>query len=280
MTLGQVLEEGEERLRAAGIPDTALEAALILEEASGIRRAEVLAGPEREISAQEQERFEELLSRREAHEPFALIAGRQEFMGLSFAVRKGVLIPRQDTETLVEETMLLMHDGMRILDLCTGSGCVALSLLHYSNDTTAVATDISEEAIRLAQDNAEALGLKERITFRKTDLWPAEEPGERFDLITANPPYIASDVIETLAAEVREYDPRAALDGGQDGLSFYRRITAEAGRYLFSDGWLVCEIGYDQGDAVCSIFEDAGFRHTEIIRDLGGNDRVVKGCWY
>ncbi|MCR5674145.1 MAG: peptide chain release factor N(5)-glutamine methyltransferase [Lachnospiraceae bacterium] len=278
MTIKQAQEEGGKRLQAAGIEEATFETTLILEESVGMGRAEMLAHPETELADKQEERFLALVKSRESRIPLAYLLGRQEFMGLTFAVSPGVLIPRADTETLVEEVLRHLLDGMRILDLCTGSGCIALSLLHYSNGTTALATDISEDALAVAADNATALGLGDRFTTIRTDLWP--DTAERFDLITANPPYIETAVLEGLQPEVRDREPRIALDGGEDGLRFYRRIVSEAPAHLCADGWLFTEIGFDQGERVRQLFVSAGFHEVSVIRDLGGNDRVVKGCWF
>ncbi len=279
MTVAEALAEGKKTLRAAGIEDAEIDAACLLQAMTGVTRAHALAFPEEALAQDRYLSYEEALRRRAAHEPAAYITGSREFMGLDFHVREGVLIPRPDTETLVEEVMLDLHDGMRILDLCTGSGCVALSLLHYSNDTTALGTDLSEEALACATENAAALDLSDRYRAIRSDLYPEGEP-ERFDIIVSNPPYIVSDVIDTLMPEVRDHEPRMALDGGTDGLSFYRRIAAGAPERLKSDGWLFAEIGYDQGKAVARIFEEAGFHEVSVARDLGGRDRVVKGCYF
>ena len=238
----------------------------------------LLVHGEREVEEPKSTAYCDLILQRVAHTPLAYIKGTQEFMGLEFSVNKQVLIPNQDTETLVEEAMRLMHDGMRVLDLCTGSGCIALSLLHYTNDTSAVATDISEAALTVAVQNAGQLKLTERVSFAETDLFPVQK--EKFDLIVSNPPYIPTEVIETLAPEVKDHEPRLALDGTEDGLSFYRRIIRTAPEWLFESGWLILEIGYDQGEAVSAMMRENGFRDIEVIRDLGGKDRVVTGCCY
>ncbi|MBR4530459.1 MAG: peptide chain release factor N(5)-glutamine methyltransferase [Lachnospiraceae bacterium] len=280
MTVRDFLALAGERLDHAGIEDPRFEALLILEEAAGTGRAAALAHPEEELDAGQAARCEELLGRREQGEPMAYLTGRQEFMGLEFHVGPAVLIPRADTETLAEEALRHLHDGMRILDLCTGSGAVALSLLHYSNDTTAMATDIDAAALAAAGENAAALGLAERVRFSETDLFPPEAEREAYDLITANPPYIPTGEIGSLMRDVRDHEPRIALDGGADGLAFYRRITAQAPAWLHNDGWLLVEIGYDQGESVRRMFEEAGFHAVEVVQDLGGHDRVVKGCYY
>ncbi len=213
-------------------------------------------------------------------------------MGLEFSVNEKVLIPRQDTEILVEEVLRELFDGMRILDLCTGSGCILISLLHYSNDCEGLGVDISTEALKTAAENAFRLlggehGLSQeentagadgpgrRYDFRQGDLFEAAEG--KFDIIVSNPPYIPSVIIETLMPEVREHEPRLALDGGQDGLVFYRRILEGSGEYLNAGGKLFLEIGYDQAEAVGRLMEQAGFQEIRTKKDYSGHDRVVWG---
>ena len=277
-TYKQLYEYGKAELAEAGIAEAQLDARLLLEYVCGTDHNTLLVHGEREVEEPKSTAYCDLILQRVAHTPLAYIKGTQEFMGLEFSVNKQVLIPNQDTETLVEEAMRLMHDGMRVLDLCTGSGCIALSLLHYTNDTSAVATDISKAALTVAVQNAEQLNLVQRISFAETDLFPVQK--EKFDLIVSNPPYIPTEVIETLAPEVKDHEPRLALDGTEDGLSFYRRIIRTAPEWLFESGWLILEIGYDQGEAVSAMMRENGFRDIEVIRDLGGKDRVVTGCCY
>jgi len=277
-TYKQLYEYGKAELTKAGIAEAQLDARLLLEYVCGTDHNTLLVHGEREVEEPGSVAYCDLIVQRAARTPLAYITGTQEFMGLSFSVNQQVLIPNQDTETLVEEAMRLMHDGMRVLDLCTGSGCIALSLLHYTNDTSAVATDISEAALTVAVQNAEQLKLMERISFAETDLFPVQK--EKFDLIVSNPPYIPTAVIETLAPEVKDHEPRLALDGTKDGLSFYRRIIRTAPQWLFESGWLILEIGYDQGEAVSAMMRENGFRDIEVIRDLGGKNRVVIGCCY
>jgi release factor glutamine methyltransferase len=188
-------------------------------------------------------------------------------------------VPNQDTETLAEEALRELSDGMRFMDLCTGSGCVALSILNYTNDTSCVMTDISDKAIEVATGNRDRLGFSDRAEIVKTDLFPQDDD-KKFDMIVSNPPYIRTDVIATLPPEVGKGEPYIALDGGQDGLIFYRRIIENAPKWLYTSGWLMMEIGYDQGDAVAGLMKDGGFHEVEVIKDLGGNDRVVRGCLY
>ena len=277
-TYKQLYEYGKAELTQAGIAEAHLDARLLLEYVCGTDHNALLVHGEREVEEQKTAAYCDLIMQRKSRIPLAYITGIQEFMGLEFAVNEQVLIPNQDTETLVEEAMRLMHDGMRVLDLCTGSGCIALSLLHYTNDTRAVATDISEAALKVAGQNAERQDLMERISFIETDLFPEQK--EKFDLIVSNPPYIPTGVIETLAPEVRDHEPRLALDGTEDGLSFYRRIIGTAPAWLYESGWLVMEIGYDQGEAVSALMREKGFRDIEVVRDLDGKDRVVTGCCY
>ena len=277
-TYKQLYEYGKAELAEAGIAEAQLDARLLLEYVCGTDHNTLLVHGEREVEEPKSTAYCDLILQRVAHTPLAYIKGTQEFMGLEFSVNKQVLIPNQDTETLVEEAMRLMHDGMRVLDLCTGSGCIALSLLHYTNDTSAVATDISEAALTVAVQNAGQLKLTERVSFAETDLFPVQK--EKFDLIVSNPPYIPTEVIETLDPEVKDHEPRLALDGTEDGLSFYRRIIRTAPEWLFESGWLILEIGYDQGEAVSAMMRENGFRDIEVIRDLGGKDRVVTGCCY
>ena len=212
---------GKEKLAAAGIPEADLDARLLLEYVCHTSRNDLLVHGDREVAETEQQAYEQLLAKRAEHIPLQQLTGEQEFMGLTFLVNEHVLIPRQDTEVLVEEVMKNLHDGFRILDLCTGSGCILLSLLHYSNDCSGVGADLSEEALEVARKNAEQLGESSAL-FVQGDLFAPVEG--KFEIIVSNPPYICSDVIPTLMEEVREHEPMQALDGGADGLDFYRKI--------------------------------------------------------
>ena len=265
-----------------GGSDAARDAKLLLEYVCHTTGADLYARPERPLSTQEETLYKEVIEKRSEHIPYAYITGETEFMGLPFQVNDDVLIPRQDTETLVEECMPHLHDGMTFMDLCTGSGCIALSLLRYSNYTTCVATDLSEAALHVAERNARQLLLSDRIRFVKTDLFPKREEIAQggVDLIVSNPPYIKSDVIATLQEEVRDHEPVTALDGGADGMDFYRRIAERAPEYLCRGGILLVEIGYDQGESVPALFQHAGFKNVLMIRDLANNARVVSGVYF
>ena len=291
-TYREMYDEGAARLSEAGIEEAALDARLLLEFVCGTNRNTLLAHGDRDVSEEEYSRYRSLIGRRAAHVPLQHLTGEQDFMGLTFLVNENVLVPRQDTEVLVEEVMKHLHDGMRILDMCTGSGCILLSLLYYSNDCEGVGVDLSGQALAVARENYERLlaGRPEmRARFLEGDLFEALENGAngetdcpegRFDFIVSNPPYIKTDVIDTLMPEVREHEPMMALNGGDDGLGFYRRIAGEAGARLNGGGMLFFEIGCEQADDVCHIMEEFGFREIEVVKDFAGLDRVVYGSWF
>lgn len=264
---------GMQKLKEAEIGEAQLDARLLLEEVCGTDHNTLLCHGDREVSEAEEEQYRKALEQRAVHVPLQHLLGYQDFMGLRFQVNEHVLIPRQDTEILVEEAMRYLHDGMRILDLCTGSGCILLSLLHYSNDCEGTGVDISKEALQVAALNAELLGIK--ADFFKSDLY--EKVTGKFDLLVSNPPYIERKVIPTLMEEVREYDPYIALDGGEDGLDFYRRIIGGAQDYLKRGGQILMEIGSGQAKAVSELLREAGFKEIDVCRDFAGLDRVVSG---
>ena len=287
-TCRQVYEEGAAILRE--LEDGSLDARLLLEHFCGIPAYKLLADPETPVGAADREACLAGARRRAAREPLAYIVGEQSFMGLPFVVSRDVLIPEQDTENMVEEALRHLEDGSRILDLCTGSGCILLSLLHYSNDCVGVGTDISGPALEIARRNADALGLSGQVMWMQGDLFEALPPvsetdsnpfdnlfvrPEKYDMIIANPPYIRSDVIDTLAPEVCCAEPRLALDGGADGLDFYRRIIRRAPAHLVIGGRIMLEIGFDQAEDVAALLQENGYYGVEVIRDYGGNDRIV-----
>ena len=317
-----VYEEGMALL--AGLEDAALDARLLLEHFCGIDTNRLLAEPGTPVSDDLRSAFLKGIKRRAAREPLAYIVGEQSFMGLPFIVSEDVLIPEQDTENLVEEALRLIDDGSRILDLCTGSGCILLSLLHYTNGCIGVGTDLSEKALEIARRNASAHGLSDQTVWLQGDLFDALDPLNKkdnddkdnkrenykiednkreesrddqaeksteseksesgfpgmsytsgYDMIISNPPYIPTSVIDTLQPEVRCAQPRMALDGGGDGLDFYRRIISEAPAHLVVGGRLLLEIGYDQAEAVSDLLREAGYYGIEILKDYGGNDRIA-----
>ncbi|MCH5249679.1 MAG: peptide chain release factor N(5)-glutamine methyltransferase [Lachnospiraceae bacterium] len=281
----QVYEWGADCLKKSGIREAELDARLLLEFVCKTDRNTLLAHSDREVSKEEYESYVNHISRRKKHVPLQHITGIQEFMGLEFEVNENVLIPRQDTEILVEEVMRHLHDGMRILDMCTGSGCILLSLLYYSNDCVGLGVDVSRAALDVAVRNAERLKSVKSgmdVNFLQSDLFEGLEnnnlkDNKKFEIIVSNPPYIKNSVIETLMPEVKEYEPVSALDGGEDGLYFYREIIKKAGKYLTGGGKLFFETGFDQGYNVKNMMEDAGYKQVEIIKDYAGLDRVVYG---
>ena len=197
----------------------------------------------------------------------------KEFMGLRFKVNSNVLIPRQDTETLVEQVLKIVKPGMKVLDLCTGSGCVLISVLKNAPELTGVGSDISKTALLVAKENAKMHEVD--ADWIRSDLF--DNITETFDVIMANPPYIPTGEILSLMPEVRDFEPENALDGGADGLDFYRKIAGQVKDYLNPGGYVYMEIGYDQGEAVSELMRNAGFTEVEVIKDLARNDRVVKG---
>lgn len=276
MTYRELYDYGRSGLKEAGVAECDLDARLLLEAVCDTDRNTLLAHPDRLITTYEKSRYREYLDKRKKRIPLQHILGHQEFMGLDFKVNEHVLIPRQDTEILVEEAMIATEDGMRVLDMCTGSGCIILSLMKYKNDLCGVGVDISDSALMVARENALRLGID--CTFVQGDLFEALA-GAKFDIIVSNPPYIPTGTVATLESEVKDYEPMLALDGSVDGLEFYRRISKEAGAYLVRGGRLMYEIGYDQGEAVSKIMKDNGFTDIHIVKDYAGLDRVVHGRW-
>lgn len=268
----ELYQQGREALMQAGIDEASLDARLLLEFCCGTDHNTLLVHPELEIEAKQEIRYNELIVKRRKHVPLQYLTGQQEFMGLSFWVNENVLIPRQDTEILVEEVLREPFDGADILDMCTGSGCILLSLLHYSNECHGVGVDLSPLALEVAKKNAERLGITQ-THFVESDLFERVEG--KFDILVSNPPYICSSVIPTLMMQVRDYEPIMALDGKEDGLFFYRRIIEEAKDYLRAGARLYFEIGYDQAEAVSGILCAAGYEQIKVCKDYAGLDRVV-----
>ena len=201
------------------------------------------------------------------------IVGETEFMGLKFKVNSNVLVPRQDTETLVEEALKVVRPGMKVLDMCTGSGCIIISILHNVSNVEGHAVDISKQALNVAKENAKLNDVS--VMFERSDLF--DNVAEKFDIIVSNPPYIPTAEIAKLMPEVAQFEPMEALDGKEDGLYFYKRIVENCGNYLTEGGSILFEIGHDQGISVSELLKDAGFSDVRVIKDLAGNDRVVAG---
>ncbi|MBO6008081.1 MAG: peptide chain release factor N(5)-glutamine methyltransferase [Lachnospiraceae bacterium] len=268
------------RLEEAGIPDAETDTRILLKEYAGISVSDLYADPDKELpDSFSEDELEKAMELRVKRVPLQHIIGRTCFMGFDFNVSPAALIPRPDTEILAEEALIDHHDGSRILDLCTGTGCIIISLLALMNDCYGVATDISGDALALAERNAsEILGeKKERLRFFEGDLYEAVPEGEKFEVIVSNPPYIRTADMETLMPEVKDHDPAIALDGGEDGLVFYRRIIEGAKDFLCPGGDLILEIGYDQAEDVTKIMKANRFTEVRTIKDFGGCDRVVRG---
>ena len=280
MTYRECYEQGCRTLQAAGIEEATLDARLLLEAVCGTDRNDLLVHGEQPVMPQAEEKYLHWIRQRAEHIPLQQLTGEQDFMGLTFSVNEHVLIPRQDTEILVEEVLKELHDRMRILDMCTGSGCILLSLLHYSNDCEGLGVDLSAEALEVAGRNVLKVLTPEKAEhahFLQSDLF--EKVEGKFEIIVSNPPYIASAEVEKLMPEVRDHEPRMALDGTEDGLHFYRRIIKEAGKHLVNSGMLFFEIGYDQGQAVSELMRAGGYREVQVVQDYAGLDRVVFGTY-
>jgi release factor glutamine methyltransferase len=272
VTWKELLKQGETILRQSQVPDADLDAWYLLEFVSHQNRAWYFLHCDDEASAGEEEQFLSLTAKRSERIPLQHLTGVQEFMGLSFRVSPQVLIPRQDTELLVE-TLLPLSRGKKILDVCTGSGCIAISLEKLGEAEEVHGVDLSQQALEIAKQNARDLNA--HVTLWQSDLF-CEVTGH-YDVIVSNPPYIPSRTVDTLMPEVQTHEPRMALDGGEDGLDFYRRIVLQAGRYLRREGILVVEIGCEQGEAVTALFEQNHFKQVTCRQDLCGNDRMVMG---
>lgn len=302
-SLQALLDEGARILREKGNQEAELDARYLLLEAFGLDLAHFLMDrnrtlPEDTENQQREERYFRMIEMRAGRVPLQQILGVQDFMGMTFQVNAHVLIPRQDTETLVELVLQEQQgEGKRFLDLCTGSGCIAISLMALGGFSEGVATDLSPEALKVAERNRESLldeEQREKLTFYQGDLFealpearpkvlpkalPEEMKGmEPFDVLVSNPPYIPSRVIEELEPEVRDFEPRMALDGSLDGLAFYRRIIGGCKPYLKPGASVYLEIGYDQGAALRQIFEENGFVNIRIQKDAPGKDRVAAAC--
>ena len=271
---------GNEKLKTVGIEEAELDARLILEAVCGTSRHDLLVNGEKAVAAEQAKSYVNYIAKRENRIPLQYILGEQEFMGLKFIVTPDTLIPRQDTETLVEEIMRHMHDGQSILDMGTGTGCILLSLLHYSNHCTGTGADISAAALAVARKNEKEIAALPRqgermkpVTWIQSDLF-AEVCG-RFDIIVANPPYIPTADIAALMPEVRDCEPILALDGKSDGLYFYRKIIDQSSQFLCPGGMLFLEIGHGQAAAITAKLADSGYYDINVVKDLAGQDRVI-----
>ena len=264
------------RETAARLTDNArFEAEQIVMHALHITRTQLITGGKTEVNERDINAANKMTDRRVNGEPLQYILGECEFMSLPFYVERGVLIPRADTETLVETVIEAAKRNAKILDICCGSGCIGISLAHYIKDAHVTLLDISDKAIEVTEKNIKLNGVSDRAAVKKLDIL-TDIPDKKFDIIVSNPPYIETAVIDKLQTEVKDFEPRLALDGGGDGLMFYRRITGIAPKMLNENGILAFEIGFDQGEAVKELMKN-NFKEIKIIKDLAGNDRVVIG---
>lgn len=277
LTMGWLWRSARDRFVAAGIDTAALDARLLLRHLLGLDETALVVSEGEAVGEAEERIYEALIARRLAGEPVARILGVKEFYGLPFRLNAAALVPRPETEMLVDFGIGLLRgrEEATLLDLGTGTGCIALALLAHLPGATAVGVDLSSEAAACAQANAEALGLGDRFTVLTGSWFTPIGPGARFDCIFSNPPYIERAALPGLAAEVRDFDPRLGLDGGADGLDAYREIAAQAGAFLVPGGALVLEIGAGQGRAVRGLFEETGFEEITVSSDLAGHDRMV-----
>lgn len=269
-TLEEALKEGSLYLSEKNIPDASVDSWLLLSFCCKIDRARFFLNKESTLTHEEYNRYKKLIQLRGEHIPLQHLTNEQEFMGLSFYVNEDVLIPRQDTEILVEE-ILKVSEGKRILDICTGSGCIIISLDKLSNIDSGVGVDISGKALAVARRNGAA--LDSRVTFIQSDIY--SQVTGTYDIIVSNPPYIPTGDIPALMEEVRVHEPMIALDGEADGLYFYRIICNHLVEFLAPGGYVFFEIGYNQGKDVQSLLKEAGMTDIKITKDLAGLDRVV-----
>lgn len=278
-SIAQAILEGANKLRKAGVPDERREAGSLLMYVLDCDRGYILTHAEDLLSDEQAGKFIDSLDERASGKPLQYITGRQEFFGLEFEVNSDVLIPRPETELLVEAALSLISQNEEpfICDVGTGSGCIVVSLLNKLPDASAVALDISAAALKVAERNATRHGVRDRLSLVTSDcfagLGPASDPG--FDLIVSNPPYVAEREIEGLQREVRDFEPRAALVSGEDGLTVIRRLLLESRDYLKSGGFLIFEIGFDQHDAVRQLIDENSWKLLEIYDDLQGIPRTV-----
>ena len=274
MTYREAIVLGEKNLQQADIADAKTDSWLLLAMACKIDHTYYYMHIDEEMSEEQVREFEVLIRKRAERVPLQYITGEQEFMGLTFHVNSNVLIPRQDTETLVEEALKVIKPGMKVMDMCTGSGCVLISILKNAHDVEGIGYDISKQAINVAKENAKFHEVP--AVFERSDLFEDVVEND-FDVIVSNPPYIPTDLVATLMPEVSQFEPREALDGKGDGLYFYSKILEQCKNYMKQDGYILFEIGCEQGDAVSTMMRLAGFSEVHVIKDLARNDRVVMG---
>lgn len=269
-----IINQGKAMLKEAEVADWATDSWLLAEYVFGITKKDFYMNPAGAVSKESADRYLELIRQRAEKIPLQHITGTQEFMGFDFKVNPDVLVPRQDTELLVERAVQYINslqEKVKVLDMCTGSGCIAISVDKLCPNAEVVAVDISEKALLVAEENNRQNSTN--VTFLHSDLF--ENIQGQFDIIISNPPYIKTEEIQGLMQEVKEHEPILALDGDWDGLKFYRRISKQSEKSLKNGGKIMLEIGYDQGKTVPEILEKDGFKEIKVLKDLSGNDRVI-----
>ncbi|MCC3869167.1 peptide chain release factor N(5)-glutamine methyltransferase [Terrisporobacter mayombei] len=278
MTIKEIIIRYSKELEEIS-PTPRLDVETLLQKVLEVDRLYILLNLEKSLSEDEEKLFSKLINERLNNRPIAYIVGNREFMGLDFYVQEGVLIPRPDTEVLVEEIIELGKNKgpINILDIGTGSGAITVSLAKYLDNAKITSVDISDIALEIGKKNAESNNVKDRITFIKSDLFTNIDDNMRFDIIVSNPPYIKREVIETLDKQVKDFEPYNALEGGIDGLDFYRAITIQSKKYLNNDGILAYEVGHDQSEEVSKLMESDGYTNIYTRKDLQQIDRVVIG---
>ncbi len=278
LTYRQMCHNGAAILADAGITDAEYDSFALLEYITGMDRTAYILNGSKSVPEDIAERYDAVIDRRSSHIPLQHITGQAWFYGRSFNVNSDVLVPRQDTEVLVSEALKVINAKDSVLDMCTGSGCIIITLALEKKLGRALGADISEAALKVASGNREKLGADD-VTFVKSNIFSDinVNDDELFDVIVSNPPYIATGEIETLTEEVRIHDPYIALDGLEDGLHFYREITQQSMNYIKSGGWLLYEIGCTQAHDVSDIMSEYGYSNIKVIKDLAGLDRVVMG---
>lgn len=272
MILRDMIKRGQQKLEAT-TADAMIDARNFAQDLLDLDATGLFMAGDQDISGVLEEKYWTWIDRRMRGEPFQYIVGHQSFMGLDFLVEPGVLIPRSDTEILVESVLSKLQGRERVLDIGAGSGAIHCSLAHYKPGIRCTAVDISEIPLRVSKINAGRLGLLDQVTYVQSDLYQALQ-GQRFDVIVSNPPYIKKEIVETLQVEL-SYEPKLALDGGKDGYDFYRKIIGQAHLYFEDQGWLALEVGHDQSMGVKSLLEEAHYKAIEIIKDYSQIERVL-----
>ena len=280
MPLKELYTSGKNRLIQSGIENPELEASLLLSRTLGINITDIYAHPEKEINSGKVGEFNQMLQRRIKREPIAYILGEREFYSRSFIVTAQVLIPRPETEILVEEALAILQDisSPSMIDIGTGSGCIAVTVACECENAKVFATDISIEALMIAMENAKRYDVGARASFICSD-YLSSFKDKSFDIVLSNPPYVGEDDLFTLEPDVRNFEPVLALSGGKDGLDCIRKIASQAKRVLKNGGWCILEVGAGQSEWALEILEQSGFNYISFAKDLSGRERVIKAKW-